>query len=119
MLPDEDSASVDSLLSATGGRNLVPPVFPYEMANLLLTATRRGRLERTHAALLLAEVEILRLEVSVEGQRASRLHELSADHGITAYDAAYLSLAIATGEPLATLDLQLRSVAEQVGVDVV
>jgi predicted nucleic acid-binding protein len=41
---------------------------------------------------------------------------LALHHGLTTYDATYLHLAMTTGEPLATLDLQLQRAAEAVGV---
>jgi predicted nucleic acid-binding protein len=42
--------------------------------------------------------------------------DLGRDHGLTAYDAAYLELAIRTGLPLATLDQTLGKAARDTGV---
>jgi predicted nucleic acid-binding protein len=41
---------------------------------------------------------------------------LARGHNLTAYDAAYLELAIRRGLPMATIDRKLRTAAEPVGV---
>ena len=41
---------------------------------------------------------------------------LARGHNLTAYDAAYLELAIRLGLPLATIDAKLKVAAENVGV---
>jgi predicted nucleic acid-binding protein len=41
---------------------------------------------------------------------------LAQEHGLSAYDASYLDLAIELGLPLATLDRDLREAAMRVGV---
>jgi len=41
---------------------------------------------------------------------------LARDHGVSAYDAAYLELAMRRGLPLATLDDKLKIAAQSVGV---
>jgi predicted nucleic acid-binding protein len=42
---------------------------------------------------------------------------LAMTHGLSAYDATYLHLAMITGDPLATLDRALITAAKKVGVD--
>ena len=44
---------------------------------------------------------------------------LARAHGLTAYDAAYLELALRTGLPLATLDTRLGSAARVAGIKLV
>ena len=41
---------------------------------------------------------------------------LARDHNLSAYDAAYLELAMRRGLPLATLDDKLKAAAQAVGV---
>ena len=43
---------------------------------------------------------------------------LAREHGLSAYDAVYLELAIRAGAPLATLDNILRAAARKAGVEV-
>jgi predicted nucleic acid-binding protein len=45
-----------------------------------------------------------------------RLSRLARDHGLTAYDASYLDLALRTGSVLATRDAELQRAAPQAGV---
>lgn len=47
----------------------------------------------------------------------SRLQALSDRHQLTAYDTAYLELALRLGFPLATFDSQLRKAADVEGVE--
>ncbi|MDR1767929.1 MAG: type II toxin-antitoxin system VapC family toxin [Propionibacteriaceae bacterium] len=46
------------------------------------------------------------------------MRRVAADHHLTAYDAAYLSLAIDLDLPLASLDRDLRAAAAEAGVRV-
>ena len=61
-------------------------------------------------------------ELSIVADRATdarALHEtmsLAREHRLTAYDAAYLELAMRTGLPLATGDRKLAAAAERVGI---
>lgn len=47
------------------------------------------------------------LEQFPAGVIVDRIQHLSREHGLTAYDAAYLDLALDSGLPLATLDEDL------------
>ena len=44
---------------------------------------------------------------------------LAREHGLSAYDAAYLELALRQGLPLATLDAGLRKAAARAGVELI
>jgi predicted nucleic acid-binding protein len=48
-----------------------------------------------------------------------RLQRLSREHGLTAYDAAYLDLALDSGLPLATLDEDLARACQKARVRLV
>jgi len=49
----------------------------------------------------------------------SRVQRLSREHSLTAYDAAYLDLALDYGLPLATLDDDLLQACRKAGVELV
>jgi len=87
----------------------------------LLIAERRGRL--APAAVARAIELSLRVAVSVnEIPREAALgpvRSLADEQKLTVYDAAYLHLAMREGLPLATLDQDLRTAAERVGVPLV
>jgi predicted nucleic acid-binding protein len=46
----------------------------------------------------------------------ARLDEIAARHGLSAYDAAYLELALRRGLPLATRDKELAATMANAGV---
>lgn len=49
--------------------------------------------------------------MTVPRSGSNQILTLAERHGLTAYDAAYLALALETNLPLATLDNQLRAAA--------
>jgi predicted nucleic acid-binding protein len=100
------------------GEALVPPLWPYEVANGLLVGERRGRLTPAETARVLALLASLPIRIDAQAhERAQReVLELARREGLTSYDAAYLELAIREGLPIATLDRQLHDAAARVGV---
>ncbi len=96
---------------------LVPALWPLEVANVLATAVRRGRLAPEGARSIAADLEALPVDVDRRPpERAvSAMLELAMTHGISAYDAAYLELALRLEVPIATLDTALREAAGRVG----
>jgi predicted nucleic acid-binding protein len=49
----------------------------------------------------------------------SRIQPLSRKYGLTAYDAAYLDLALERGLPLATLDEDLMRASRTAGIELI
>lgn len=96
----------------------VPAIWSLEVANGLLTAERRKRIsasEASKAMRLLLSLPIIPDPAERERDfevawRIARTHQLSA------YDAAYLELAIRNNVPLATLDESLRAAAQKEGL---
>jgi len=95
----------------------VPPMWPFEVANALLTAERRKRITVTQTTSFLNRIG--GLPVIVELQQVARAHDqvlsVARQHGLTVYDAAYLELAVRKGLPLATLDERLKQAAVAAG----
>jgi predicted nucleic acid-binding protein len=119
---DEVSEYADRVLERLReDRAVVPSIWPLEVANGLLVAKRRGRLSPARlarAADLFQELPIFVFEVGAQVALGSVL-ELGRVHGLSAYDAAYLELAMREGLPLATQDDALRVAAERAGVPLV
>jgi predicted nucleic acid-binding protein len=113
----EFTEGVLDLLSA-GAEALVPGVWPLEVANALLVAERRKRI--TVAQVMGQLRRIGGLAISVVALAPPGTFELvvpiARQHGLSAYDAAYLELALAHGLPLATLDEALGRAAEGSGI---
>ena len=99
---------------------VVPPLFALEVANAVVVGERRKRLR--HAEIrrffaLLDGISVIQ-DVQPVGRMMSSAIALARDLGLSAYDAAYLELAIREGTSLATLDGGLRTAARKAGVEV-
>jgi predicted nucleic acid-binding protein len=116
---DESGPAADALIEkvATSGA-AVPGLWSLEIANGLVTGERRRRIKPADTAAFVAMIEQLPIVADrATGSRA--LHEtlsLAREHGLTAYDAAYLELAMRLGLPLATDDRRLGAAAPRAGV---
>ena len=106
----------DELLSS---RAVVPALWPIETANALLVATRRGRIARDEWPAIRAHLDALPIDVDPLSASRTRgaVLDLANAHGLSAYDAMYLELAVRMHMPLATLDRDLQVAARAVGVD--
>jgi predicted nucleic acid-binding protein len=119
--PDEhDSYALDVLKSLSGKGATVPSLWAVEVANILVVGERRGRISESDTATFIDLLEGLPIEMDDEtsqhAMKASLL--LARTHGISAYDATYLELAIRRGLSLSTLDAKLRTTATAAGVAV-
>lgn len=109
----------DSVLRALSRRTaLVPAVWPLEVMNVLLVAERRRRLGGGDVIWFL---DLLGgLPIVVDGPVSIPdlvvLLALGREHRLSAYDAAYLHLAMREHLPLATRDRALRAAARAAGV---
>jgi predicted nucleic acid-binding protein len=116
---DEANAYAESVEDALAtAAPVVPALWHLEVANVLLSGERRGRTTEAKSTEFLALLETL--PITVDDQTSARawsdvLHLVRA-HNLSAYDAAYLELALRRGLPLAPLDEQLKTAAEAVGV---
>ena len=100
---------------------LVTTIWPYEVANVLLGAERRGRITQSQT---IRFIELLRaLPISVDEQGTTHawgdVVALARAYRLTAYDAAYLELAARNDLSLATQDVQLIQACRAVGVVVI
>jgi predicted nucleic acid-binding protein len=98
----------------------VPILWHLEIANVLALAERRGRITSAESAELIALLETLEIAVDEEtpSRAFGRVLDLARSERLTAYDAAYLDLAMRLGAPLASKDRDLCNAAERVGVKV-
>lgn len=122
VLPDERSEAVANYLFDHAESDIrVPSLWWYECTNVLLTATRRERLETAEAYSALAALRRIPAGTEPAPTPADAVHlfHLGASHRITAYDAAYLAVATLHGAAILTLDEGLAQSAVQAGVRVV
>lgn len=121
MTAEEHSSFAEGVLGEQSAVELeAPGLIAWEVANVLQMKVRRGQLTRADRGRMLARLE----ELPVSLHPAPTTPELWATaelcdaHGLTAYDAAYLLLALQLGVPLATLDAQLTRAARAEGLTV-
>jgi len=116
-LPDEATPATEAALQATAAHDVwVPALWLLEVGNLLLSAQRRKRITADKRRELAAAAAALRIKVDREPVTITTLDELAARFGLSAYDAAYLELAIRRGLPMATQDEALVAVMAKAGV---
>jgi predicted nucleic acid-binding protein len=90
----------------------VPTLFWHEVRDILLVAERRNRLPQGGA-----ESFLLRLSIEeVDAGGDSVVLSLASRHALSAYDAAYLALALSDQLPIATI---VRALAEATRREVV
>ena len=116
---DEVDPYAPLVLKALPGTRVVAPAhFVLEVANGLIIAQRRNRINGADGSRAVALVQNLPLELDkLTGEHATReTLALARAHGLTAYDAAYLELCIREGLPLASIDQALNGACEKVGI---
>lgn len=114
---DEASAGADTVLDRLETEEaVVPPVWPLEVANVLLVAERRGRLSEAQAARFVELLEQLPISVDDARTDVEAILGIGRRHQLSSYDASYLVLAARLGAPLATMDSRLGEAAERAGI---
>ena len=116
---DEAAGYADRVLKKLVTREaVVPAIWPLEVANVLLVGERRKRLTKADSSRFL---ELLQgLPITIDVQATSRafgdIMSVARSLTISAYDAAYVELAMREGLPLATLDDSLNKAASMSGI---
>ena len=105
---DEATTATEALLAQlkTGDTALVPAHWPFEIANGLLTAVRRGRISGEKRGRFLTDLRSLPIQIDPEStaEAFDSALALAERYGLTVYDAAYLELAKRRGLPLGSLE---------------
>jgi predicted nucleic acid-binding protein len=117
--PDEASDYADGVLLALKNRTaIVPSIWSVEITNALFVGERRKRIQQPEVRRF---VELLKaLTILEDGQpfadTVSNILPLSREYELSAYDAAYLDVAVRHGAPLATLDSALQKAGRAAGI---
>lgn len=115
-LPDEHhemaEAAMDQLVSEAA---LAPGLLVHELRSLLLTAEKRQRIPGEDVLTSLIRLQQLPIKIVSDGDDAVIIR-LARKHQLSAYDAAYLALALTQGVTLATLDRKMQQAAIAEGV---
>lgn len=121
--PDENTPLAQHVagLFQRGDTAVAPPFWPYDVLNALLVGEKRKRISKALVRSFLDELATLPivLEQFPAAIVFDRIQRLSREHGLTAYDAAYLDLAVDSGFALATLDEDLARACRKARVRLV
>ncbi len=113
MIFDEPDADLARALTRSH-RLYAPSLFRYEVAS---ATVRRCTQEPTNArALLEAFTRSLHVPVRLVSPSWTQVVELAHAHGLSAYDASYLQVALSLHLPLATFDQRLGRAADELGL---
>ena len=118
---NEATAAADRVLERLAAEAAsVPAIWHLEIANVLALSERRRRITPAGRAEFVALLETLEIVVDEEtpSRALGRVLDLARQERLTAYDAAYLELAMRLGVPLASKDGDLCDAAERLGVSV-
>ncbi len=122
LLPQSQPAGIDyaeAVLDELGRQGaIVPGLWPLEAANVVAKAQSRGVVTAQQATSfvdLLGQLDIV-VDAATAVHALGRTLELARRHRLSAYDAAYLELALRQRCALATLDTALAAAADAAGV---
>ncbi len=121
-MEDETSDDTQALLNQMSiATALVPPLWHYEVANALVIAQKRGRHPYDAVTQKLQFLYSLDIETTpmIFPHDTQAFIQHANRYGLTAYDAAYLHVALEKNLPLATLDKTLAKAAKRAGVELV
>ncbi|MGB8471689.1 MAG: type II toxin-antitoxin system VapC family toxin [Candidatus Sulfotelmatobacter sp.] len=121
--PDENSALAERVaqMFKEGDSSIAPSFWPHELLNALLVGEKRKRISGDLIRAFLTDLATLPIVLQESQADAvfDGIQSLSREHGLTAYDAAYLDLAQTNGLPVATLDEDLMRACARTGVELI
>ena len=112
LFEDEVTPETEAVLDRLSDQEAhAPGLWELEVANVVLSAERRGRISEIASAQIMERLRDLPIRISPDNPRLHHLLEIARRYGLTSYDAAYLTLALQLNLPLATLDRDLAAAA--------
>ena len=113
---DEATPFTEGLLDALGAQALwAPALWVLECTNVLQSAQRRRRIDANRRAEIASELSVLPVRIDPQIPDFVSLDRLAAAHGLSAYDATYLELALRRSLVLVSLDARLIAAAGALG----
>lgn len=121
LFEDEKSEFTEKILDRLNEEKaVVPPLWIYEVINVLICGEKRKRIAPSQSAHFLNVLSNLPIQV-IENQpllQSESMLFIARTYGLTSYDAAYLDLASRLGLPLASLDDKLIAAAKTSGIKI-
>jgi predicted nucleic acid-binding protein len=116
---DEDHLSAAAALGLMSeDEAFAPTLWWFEVRNTLIRGERRGRITEAGANQFLRDLGAMPIAIDRDPVGAD-LMNIARRLRLTAYDAAYLELAVRLGATLATLDGHLAGAAKAMGVGLI
>ena len=112
---ENDGYSLRVLESLSKNVAAVPSLWHYEICNVLLMGQKQKKFSQAVVSNFLNSLYQLPIEIVTTSNHMQDLILLSAKYGLTAYDGAYLDLALKLGLPVATLDKKLIAAIKNSG----
>jgi predicted nucleic acid-binding protein len=101
---------------ATGCDLVAPEVLPFEIGNALTAMVKRGVLQTREVGTVWDVVQAIQVDLrTVDVKEALGI---AVRFGLYAYDAYFLECALGLRLPLLTLDKAMKSVARELGIEV-
>ena len=101
---------------STGHELAAPEILPYEIGNALTDLVKKKMLNADEVRLAWQAAQSIPVQLcSVDIGSALRV---ATDFGIYAYDAYFLECAFRTRCPLVTLDRRMKTVAREIGIQI-
>jgi predicted nucleic acid-binding protein len=118
LLPDEENTLAELAMTRMAEEDAVAPdLLRHEIRSILLSAEKRERISADFVHSALARFRGLPLKFAGPGDD-TEVVRLSRKYRLSAYDAAYLALALLEQLPIATLDRRLAEAGRAEGVAV-
>ena len=119
-LQDQADAYTEAVAARLSSeRACAPPLLMLEFANVLRNLCRRGRFSVEQANEAIDAVAMLGIDIDHREVPAAEIFNLAGRFDLTAYDAAYLQVALARRVPVATRDTAQIAAARAAGAGVV
>lgn len=119
--PDEVSEYADGILVALEGHAiLVPGLWSVEITNAVVVAERRKRIKQPEIRRFVELLDGLTVVMDSQSvtESMSNILPIAREYGLSAYDAAYVDVAVRHGAPLATLDSKLQKASQKAGIEI-
>jgi len=117
---DERTAATDALLDRLSSEAaVVPQLWTVEVTNAMVIAERRGRVSVAQTTLFIDALLSLPIVVAIsDAELMPQVVAVARAHNLSAYDSAYVVLALNSGLPLATLDKAIIAAGKQLGLQI-
>jgi predicted nucleic acid-binding protein len=114
--PDDATPYSEAVLDSLAEQPIwAPTLWVLECTNVLQSAQRRRRIDTRRRGEIAAQLSELPVRLDAEPPTFASLDRLAAQHGLSAYDACYLELALRRSLVLVSLDEHLMAAAKALG----